>query len=176
MRQLHLSCPIFKTLLLTLSLFLTSCAGIKTLMPNSAAGDSTGNQNYNVNISRCYAKGNDVFVEFVFRNLMNVDGEDLRIDDVTSDIWYTAYDDSGNRYYYDFVSDNVNVVNVVGHSRGNLVGGIPAGVPIKAVAKIDKVSPSAKSLSLIRFHMQDYNHGFPRIDQDITFRNVPIER
>lgn len=149
---------------------------MKTLVPNSSPSSSTGNQNYEVNISRCYAKGNDVYVEFVFHNLMNVDSEDIRIDDVTSDKWYTAYDNNGNRYYYNFVSDNVNVVNVVGHSQGNLIGGIPAGVPVKAVAKIDKVSSAATSLSLIRFHIQDYNHGFPRIDQDIIFRNVPIER
>lgn len=142
---------------------------LDTALPTtSTVSAQAGNENYQVSVAQCYAKGNDVYVVFNIQNRMREDGIDVRIRKAVGDNWYTAFDNAGNRYNYEFISDNV--------SNESAVGGIPAGMSIKITAKISNYATNAKSVGIIRFYLWDYNKGNSRIKQDIIFRNIPITR
>jgi len=141
------------------------------LLDVPVASSQTGNQNYQVGVSQCYVIGSDVYVEFSISNLMSEDGTDIWIRNASNDSKYIAFDNMGNQYSYTFVSDNVK-----GYPYDKIVGGVPAGMTIKILAKIPNVKQSATSVANIRFKLRDYNGGRDRINQDLIFRNIPISR
>lgn len=141
------------------------------LLDVPVASSQTGNQNYQVGVSQCYVIGSDVYVEFSISNLMSEDGTKIKILKASNDFKYIAFDNMGNQYSYTFVSDNVrDDVSYI-----SIVGGVPASMTIKILAKIPNVKQSATSVANIRFKLRDYSSN-NRINQDLIFRNIPISR
>ena len=128
---------------------------------------ATGNPDLKVQVKRCIASGDQVFIDITFMD---------EVDDIKASIlcegWSEVHDSEGNTYngypklYIKFGSNE----EFTPYGRGF---NLSSGVPSKVFFKLKDVPESVEYLAIMKIRIDSKKYGAPNY---VTIKNIPIIR
>ncbi len=126
----------------------------------------TGNPDLKVQVKRCVANGNQVFIDLTFMD----EAEDVKAQ-ILADGWSEVLDSEGNTYKH-----YPNLFCKIGNEKYTPYPPsftLLESTPLKVSFKLDQVPSSVEFIARMKIRMESRKYGNPNF---VEIRNIPITR